>query len=100
MLYKEAKTRLKSAIQKNESSDITDDRIDSAFAFAKTESGKAALWRGLKRHWEFSSIQVYKTGTATVTKDSRTVSFSGATLTSSMRGRFFKHGNTGIWREI
>lgn len=84
----------------------------------KTLAGKyinrAARWIYLAHPWEWryktgaeTLIPNYETGTCAVTQftgsnysDARTVSFSGSTLTSAMRGRLFQVDGETSWHKI
>lgn len=57
-------------------------------------------WKQLERYGEVVTVPNYVTGTCTITNGSRSVSFSGASLTSSMEGRFFQPLGSSNWYRI
>ena len=64
-------------------------------------------WAYRKRSGSILLIPNYTTGTCTVTlfdgsneSSSRTVTFSGATLTASMQGRYFRAKDSSFWHKI
>lgn len=78
-----------------------DAKIRASLNFAKVEVGKYAPWKHLEvTNWEFVVVPDYETGTASITKDSRTVTISGGTLTSDFKGRFFSSSKSTSPYEI
>lgn len=57
-------------------------------------------WEPLKRYGEIVTVPNYTTGTCTITAASRTVTFSGSSLTSAMEGRFFQPQGSSNWYKI
>ena len=64
------------------------------------EVGRVADWDCLKVHGQFNCVTNYKTGTVTVTKDSRTIIGSGTDWTQSMVGRYFQSSAGQNWYRI
>ena len=65
-----------------------------ALNIAFGEIWRAAWWTYRKKLGQVTLIPKYTTGTCSYTQGTKTVSFSGATLISSMAGRFWKPNNS------
>jgi hypothetical protein len=92
MLFSNAIEKLSSEVTKNKDDKDTLDKIKNALNFGRSEVSKYSLWRNLEvPNSELTIIPQYSTGTASVTKDSRTVSLGGgASVVSDFKGRIFK----------
>lgn len=90
--------RLKVSREEQDNRIILKDRLNLAYREIANLGG--VNWKHLERTGAIVTIPNYTTGTATVTKDSRTVTFSGSTITSAMVGRYFKAAGSSRWYRI
>src|SRR3990167_4353157 len=91
MIFSEAITELSQEVVKSETDEKTLLKIKSALNFGKSEVSKYSLWKNLVvPNNELLIIPNYTTGTATATKDSRTVTLGGGgAVASGFQGRYF-----------
>ena len=77
-------------------------KLQSALNFAKIQVGKYERWRHLVvANHELIVVPDYDTGTASITKGSRTVTLGGgAAPTADFKGRFFSHQKGSFTYEI
>src|SRR3990167_4771266 len=92
MKFSSAIEQLARSVAKTDTDDETKDKIKQSLNYAKIEVGKSAFWDQLLiSNNELLLIPKYETGTATITKDSRTVTLGGGAIVStSFKGRYFK----------
>lgn len=88
---------------KEQNTDIADKYSNMGYL----EVYRAHHWEQRKRTGQITLIPNYTTGTCSVTKysgtneaDAKTVTFSGATLTSSMIGRYLRVSTSSHWHKI
>jgi hypothetical protein len=61
---------------------------------------KSHRWKDLERQGELALVPNYTTGTASVVNGSRSVTISGGSLTSDMKGRYFQATGASMWYRI
>jgi len=106
MNLKELRERFFSTL-KGFNREVDTPRVDEYINLAYIEVFRSHFWEFRKRIGNLTLIPDYTTGTCSITKydgtnesASRTVIFSGASLTSDMVGRFFKTNDAVSWHRI
>ena len=97
----DARKQLAREVSKAQGSTDNTEQLNAGLDFGKIEVGKYALWRHLEvPNNELLVIPNYETGTATITKGSRTVSLAGASVSSDFKGRYFSSSKSSRQYEI
>lgn len=98
MLFSEAIQELPIETGKSKTDSEVLEKVKASLNFSKIEVSKSYHWKELERPSELLVLPYYKTGSATITQESRTVTLTGgATVSADFTGRFFKPDNGTRW---
>jgi len=100
MILLEAIQRVADGVNLSNVSDRQKEQILRKINLAVEAVAKNYFWKDLERSGQLALVPNYTSGTASISNGSRTVTIASGTVTNAMKGRFFKHENSGGWYRI